>query len=79
MCPQDVPGVWRMDVMTLSRMEAEWLAACFYGRSQRMPREVRERLEFLSLIDDRGQLTAAGKRCINERVVRSRVARPPSA
>ena len=48
-----------MDAVTLSRIETEWLAACFYGRSRLMPREVRERLEFLGLIDDRSQLTAA--------------------
>jgi hypothetical protein len=68
-----------MDEVTLSRMETEWLAACFYGSSQRMPTDVRKRLQFLGLIDDRGELTAAGKQWIGEQKGRSGVGRSPSA
>jgi len=32
-----------MEVVTLSRIETEWLVACFYGGSRGMPRPVHER------------------------------------
>ena len=67
-CPHDGAGMWRVDGVTLSRIESEWLTACFYGRSRLMPRDVHERLELLALIDDRSQLTAAGRRWLEERV-----------
>jgi len=52
--------------MTLSRIETEWLAACFYGRSRLMPPDVRVRLESFGFIDGRPQLTAAGTRWLDE-------------
>jgi hypothetical protein len=51
-----------MDRVTLSRIEIEWLVACYHDSARLMPRDVRERLEFLGLIDDQRQLTAAGTR-----------------
>jgi len=61
--PHDVAGLWRVD---LSRLETEWLIACFYGSSRLLPRDVRERLEFLGLIDGGVRLTAAGRRWLDE-------------
>jgi len=74
--PHNVAGKWRVDGVTLSRVETEWLAACFYGRSRLMPRNVRERLELLDFIDDRGQLTAAGRRWLEEHFPGLRQGRP---
>ena len=51
-----------MDAVTLSRIETEWLVACFYGNSRLIPRDVHERLEVLKLIDDKVTVTEAGKR-----------------
>jgi hypothetical protein len=65
-----------VDAVTLSRIETEWLAASFYGRSRLMPREVRERLEFLGLVDDRSQITAASRRWLDESRVGSGGGRP---
>jgi hypothetical protein len=75
--PSPQGWVVAVDDVTLSRIETEWLAACFYGRFQRMPRDVRERLKFLGLIDDRSELTPAGKRWMDERIP-SGVRRPRS-
>jgi len=56
---------WRVDGVTLSRMETEWLVAWFYGRS-RIPPHVQERLKFVGFIDE-VNLTAAGRRWLQSR------------
>jgi hypothetical protein len=55
-----------VDRVTLSRIETEWLVACGYDGARLMPPDVRERLEFLGLIDGRSELTAAGRRWLDE-------------
>jgi hypothetical protein len=55
-----------VDRVTLSRIEIEWLVACGYDGARLMPPDVRERLEFLGLIDGRSELTSAGRRWFDE-------------
>jgi len=55
-----------VDRVTLSRIETEWLVACGYDGARLMPPDMRERLEFLGLIDGRSELTAAGRRWLDE-------------
>jgi hypothetical protein len=55
-----------VDRVTLSRIETEWLVACGYDGARLMPTDMRERLEFLGLIDGRSELTAAGRRWLDE-------------
>lgn len=57
---------WRVDRVTLSRIEIEWLVACYHDSARLMPRDVRDRLEFHGLIDDQRELTTAGKQWLDE-------------
>ena len=56
------PGV-AMDGSILSRLETEWLVACFFGSSRDMPPHVRERLQSVGFVDE-VTLTAAGIRWV---------------
>ena len=53
----------RLDSVSLSRIEIEWLAACVYGASTRMPHEVFHRLRSAGLIEGMAvpKITTAGR------------------
>jgi len=57
---------WRVDRVTLSRMEIEWLVASVYERAQLMPRDVHERLKSLGFVNDEAKLTCAGRHWLDE-------------
>src|SRR4249919_2537889 len=57
---------WRVDRVTLSRIEIEWLVACYHGSARLMPRNVYERLKSLGFVDDGANITSAGKHWLDE-------------
>ena len=57
---------WRVDRVTLSRIEIEWLVACYHGSARLMPRDVHERLKSLDFVDDAASITSAGRQWLDE-------------
>ena len=57
---------WRVERVTLARIEIEWLVACYYDRARLMPRDVQERLKSLGFVDDGADLTSAGRQWLDE-------------
>ena len=55
-----------MEVVTLSRIETEWLVAWFYDRSRQMPPDVQHLLKCIGFIDE-DNLTDAGRRWLQTR------------
>ena len=64
--PRRAGWKWRVDRVTLLRMEIEWLVACCYDRARLMPCDVHERLKSLGLVDDGADLTPAGREWLEE-------------
>ena len=57
---------WRVNRVTLSRIELEWLVACYHDSARLMPRNVYERLKSLGFVDDAATITSAGKHWLDE-------------
>ena len=57
---------WRVDRVTLSRLEIEGLVACYHDSARLMPRNVYQRLRSLNFVDDASNVTPAGKHWLDE-------------
>jgi len=62
MSPHRAGWKWRVDRVTLARIEIEWLVACHHDSARQMPRNVYERLKSLGFVDDVARITSAGTR-----------------
>jgi len=55
-----------VDRVNLSRIEIEWLVACYHDSARLMPLDVHKRLKALGFVGDGANLTSAGKQWLDE-------------